>query len=310
MLALAIAAAVFLGARRCATLLSVDELRARYATPASKFVTVGGVSVHYRDEGGGPIILLLHGSFGNLRTFDNLAAQLRDRYRLIRYDQSPAGLSGVAPAAFTQVPEQFIKEFLGAIGVAHVAILGTSSGGILGYRYAAAYPDDVTALILANVPPSAPVDNAGARRRLPWLTRLSLDVCTRYARRWSRRCWQDFLGSTFTRHEMITDELVSEYFDFNRRSDSRQLNSATAIMRNDAQVVAYLARVRAPTLLLWGEDDHVLQPPTAALMASRLSSTHAEIQLLHTVSHYPPLEAPREVAVATDDFLRRVRGLH
>jgi pimeloyl-ACP methyl ester carboxylesterase len=301
----AVAVIAFLVPRTSAPLTTLESLRERYATPASKYVDVAGVQVHYHDEGSGPPVVLLHGSFGSLQTWDEFATALGGRYRLIRYDQPPGGLSGPVPKDFSMTMEEFLHAFLGRIGVSKVAVVGTSSGGIIAYRYAATYPDDVTAVVLTNVPPSAPVDNAGARGRLSWYSQLSTMACAKYAKPWSRTCWADFLDSMFLRKEGVTDALVQKYFDMNRRPDARQMTSMTALMKDDAKVRDFLSRVRAPTLLVWSQDDPVLPPRTVETMASRLTGAKVEKVLLDDVSHYPPLEAPREVAAATDAFLKK-----
>lgn len=305
-LLLGIAAFSYWNARRSAPLSSLEELRTRYGTSASRYVDVAGVRVHYQDEGHGAALLLLHGSFGSLQTFDDMLPLLRERYRVIRFDQPPTGLSGPVPKGFTMTPEAFTKAFLERIGVGRVALFGTSSGGIFAYRYAATYPDQVTALVLANVPPSAPVDNAGARRRQPWLEQLSGIVCDG-ARPRSRTCWHDFLHSMFVRDDRVTDALVERYYDYNRQPGAGQLTSIAAIMRKDDEVIGFLSRVRAPTLLLWGTSSPVLPPETATLMVSRLTATKPELRRLERVAHYPPLEAPREVAEAMLEFLGRVQ---
>lgn len=296
--------AAFIAPRTSAEATTLAELEAKYATPASRFVEVAGVRVHYLDEGSGPALLLFHGSFGSVFMFDALAAQLRDRYRVIRFDQAPGGLSGPVPEGFSLTPEQFTRAFLDRIGVREVALLGTSSGGIYAYRYAASYPQDVRALVLASVPPSAPVDNAGAQRRLPWLTRLATQACQKYAKPWSLTCWRDFLSHTVARDEQRSAARIEQYYDFNRRPDSRTMHSMTAIMRDDALVRDFLARVRAPTLLIWGDLGNVLPPPTAAVLAERLGGTSVRTEFIERVAHYPPMDAPEEVAALVDDFLR------
>ncbi len=300
---LAATAAVYIGARRAAPPATLEELRQRYGTPQSKYVDVAGVSVHYRDEGSGPALVLMHGSFGSLHMFDDLVPRLADRYRVIRFDQAPGGLSGPVPAGFTMTPEQFTHEFLAKLGVGPVAVLGTSSGGIYAYRYAASYPQDVTAVVLTNVPPSAPVDNAGAARRQPWLTQLSSLTCAKFAKPWSKTCWHDFLESMFVRRERVTDELVTRYYDLNRRPEASQFTTMTAIMREDDKVIDFLGRITAPTLLVWGTDSKVLPPPTGQLMFDRLTGTKPELKVVQRVAHYPPLEAPREIADLVGPFL-------
>ncbi|MEZ5498990.1 MAG: alpha/beta hydrolase [Steroidobacteraceae bacterium] len=311
LLALACACALvvgnFIAARRSAAPSDYETLRSQYGH-GSRQIVVAGVRVNYRDDGDGPVLVLLHGSFGSLRMFDDVTAELDDRFRIIRYDQPPSGLSGAVPEGFALSPEQFLADFLDALHVDKAALLGTSSGGIIGYRFAATYPQRTTALVLSNVPPSAPVDNNAARQRLPLLLRWSIATCMQ-SRPWSRTCWQDFLRAHFERRERVTPALVDEYFDLNRRPGATQFTSMTAIMKSDAEVRRFLAAVSAPTLILWGARDPVLPRATAELLAARVGSDSKRVVYLDDVSHYPPLEAPHEVAGATREFLEAVPAI-
>src|SRR3954466_6093120 len=66
--------------------LSLAELKPRWATGASRFVEVRGTQVHYRDEGQGETIVLLHGTAASLHTWDAWAAELSAHYRVVRLD--------------------------------------------------------------------------------------------------------------------------------------------------------------------------------------------------------------------------------
>ena len=85
--------------------LTLEALRAKYADRRNgRFVTIGGVEIYHKDEGKGPVILLVHGSQSTLRTWDFIAPVLVQRgYRVIRYDTPPLGLSGSPPRS-TPVP--------------------------------------------------------------------------------------------------------------------------------------------------------------------------------------------------------------
>jgi pimeloyl-ACP methyl ester carboxylesterase len=297
-----VAFAGFHGARRPAAPISMDALRSAYGA-GTRQIEIAGVSVNYRDEGSGTALVLLHGSFGNLRSFDGMLPDLVDRYRVLRYDQPPAGLSGPVPDDFAMTSEEFLATLLDELGIGRVVLLGTSSGGIIAYRFAANYPERVAALILSNVPPSAPVDNAGALARLSFRLRWSISTCLENGRPWPKTCWRDFLDSNFHRKARVTDALVTEYYDMNRSPGAFVFTSMTAIMREDDEVRRLLAAVRAPTLLLWGSRDPVLPPETAELMASRIGAEHKHLVLFDDVSHYPPLEAPRDVAAAARSWL-------
>ena len=73
------------------------ELEARYASPASRFITIDGARIHYRDEGSGPPVVLIHANFSNLIDWDPWVDALRDRYRVIRFDMTSHGLTGPDP---------------------------------------------------------------------------------------------------------------------------------------------------------------------------------------------------------------------
>ena len=83
---LAVVALAFVLAARTGVLTPDDTtLLARYGTPNSHFIDVDGQRVHYRDEGTGPAIVLVHGSFGSLRMWDSWVPALADHYRRAAY---------------------------------------------------------------------------------------------------------------------------------------------------------------------------------------------------------------------------------
>ena len=48
--------------------LTVDQLRKQYGDARSRYMTIRGVEVHYKDEGRGPVLFMVHGSVSSLRT--------------------------------------------------------------------------------------------------------------------------------------------------------------------------------------------------------------------------------------------------
>jgi len=275
-----------------------------------RYIDVEGVEVAYKDEGKGEVIVLLHGSFGNLHMFDELAALLATDHRVVRYDQPPTGLSGPVPAEFTLTSETFLRGFLDALDVKTAVFVGTSSGGIIAYRFAAAFPERTRALVLSNVPPSAPVDNAGARARLPAYYRYSLGACIQFSGPFSKTCWRHFLESNYWHSNPVSPSLVERYYDLNRRSGSLVYTSMTAIMRDDAKVQSFLSEVKTPTALLWGDKDPVLPPEKATKMASRLTATNPMLYWLEDVSHYPPMEAPAIFETELRHFLKNLNQVN
>jgi hypothetical protein len=77
--------------------LPLEQLKARWATGASRFVEVDGLDVHYRDEGTGPPIVLLHGTGASLHTWEAWVEVLSASHRVVRLDLPGFGLTGPNP---------------------------------------------------------------------------------------------------------------------------------------------------------------------------------------------------------------------
>ncbi len=63
-----------------------DQLSKKYTDSNSRYMDVNGLTIHYRDEGEGPPLLLLHGVASSLHTWDDWTDQLKGSYRVIRMD--------------------------------------------------------------------------------------------------------------------------------------------------------------------------------------------------------------------------------
>ena len=299
--ALFIAAYVLL-ARSGAFQLERDQLIARYADSESGFVQVRGIDVHYKDEGQGVPVLLLHGSFGSLRTWDGVVDALEDEFRLIRLDQPPTALSGPIPASAGDLwLEDFIDLFLDALGIERAVLVGTSSGGIIAYRFAAKYPERTTALVIANSP-SAVVDNSAIATPRAVAT-MSL-LGSRVLHHRPKLYWRWFLEWLYSDSSKVSEALVQQYYDMGRKTRSLPPNERMyARVSDNDEVTRILGGVRAPTLLLWGLVDPVLPEPMAHQIQRKLSSAPTTLVRLQTTGHYPPVESPERVADEIGKFL-------
>ncbi|MCB2107466.1 MAG: alpha/beta hydrolase [Rhodobacteraceae bacterium] len=286
--------------------LTRAELRERYTDPTSRFVTVKGMEIHYKDEGAGEPVLLLHGSFGTVKTWDGVVDKLKAEYRLIRFDQPPTGLSGEFPPGIDGLSlEDFVAAFLDEIGVDRLSLAGTSSGGIIAYRFASKYPERTNALVLSNVP-SAVVDNS-ATDTPPLLGALiSISSWLRYQ---PKVYWRSFLESLYADPGRLKESTVQAYYDFGRRRrEAPFVRSMMARVNANAEIDEVLRKVTAPTLLLWGVPDRVLPLALGEQLKAKLSATDAQLIVLENTGHYPPVESPDTVADHIGVFLGRTLG--
>ena len=121
-----------------------------------RFTTSDGLSLHYEDtKGPGLPVLCLSGLTRNARDFDFVAPHLPD-CRLIRMDYRGRGLSDRAPDwASYSVPREArdAVELLDHLGLARVAILGTSRGGLIAMMLAATAKDRLLGVALNDIGP-------------------------------------------------------------------------------------------------------------------------------------------------------------
>jgi pimeloyl-ACP methyl ester carboxylesterase len=71
----------------------------------SKFLRIDGHTIHYVDEGHGPLLLLYHGNPTWSFLYRRLIADLRDRFRCMAFDYPGMGLSTADPAFSYRAPE-------------------------------------------------------------------------------------------------------------------------------------------------------------------------------------------------------------
>lgn len=273
--------------------LTLDQLRARYGDATSRYVSISDVDIHYKDEGEGQVIVLMHGSHSSLDGWDGVAADLARDHRVIRFDMPGMGLSGDAPAD-TTLPfgDMLLERLLQTLGVTDPIILaGTSSGGSIGYHYAARNPDKVTALILANVPADR-VDSATVPRS-PALHAVRAEAARTGFR--DRQYWATYLPWLAGDPQRYDAGWIDRYYDMNRREAS---GGATPwrYTSDQAATQAALSAVRTPTLLVWGLRDDVLPLPSMGALRERLGNALVSEIIMADVGHYPPFEVPERFA--------------
>lgn len=121
-----------------------------------RFVTSDGLSLAYTDEGEGLPVLCLPGLTRNGADFDELAAALKGRYRLIRLTLRGRGASDRDPDPTNYnvgIEARDVAEFLDHLGLKRVMIVGTSRGGLIAMVLAATAKDRLAGVLLNDVGP-------------------------------------------------------------------------------------------------------------------------------------------------------------
>ncbi|MBH0113356.1 alpha/beta hydrolase [Novosphingobium sp. YJ-S2-02] len=285
---------------------SYESVKAAQATPPSTFEKYGTANIHIRDEGprDGPVVVMMHSSMTNLREWDVWAAKLTDRYRVIRFDWPPYGLStDSAPSTGMPGIVTLLETILEAKGVDKLALVGTSSGATISTLYAAAHPEKVTALALSTLPLAAPptTDFSQLMWSMVW-THETL-VPNYYPPFYYRQSLSELYG----RPERLTDETVEWYYQTNNipggfdKVRAYYEANKKAVWAKGAGDEA--AQVKAPILLQWGDADPVLPKYLAADAVKQFTGTSVDLIHYPDLGHYPMLELPEETAADLRQWL-------
>src|SRR5579862_7200948 len=117
-------------------------------------IEVEGLAVDVADTGAGPPVVLLHGLACGKRMWFHQIRALKNRFRVITYDQRGHGGTD-APAVATGYSAALLARdlvgVLDALKIERAAIVGFSLGGGPALALAASKPERVSHLVLADV---------------------------------------------------------------------------------------------------------------------------------------------------------------
>ena len=289
--------------------ISYDQLVAKYADADSRFVVlegVDGIRVHYKDAGSGPAVLLVHSSSGDLKDWDPWVKVLSKDYRVVRLDLPSFGLTGPVPSGNYSIERYLwlVDALMDHLDIERFAIVGTSYGGLVAFRYAATRLDRVTALVLAN---SAGVEYGG-RRGTAERPRDRTQRFTPHTRTLEETA--SMLNTVINDPARVTPELVQRKTDYaNLIGRDREGFIGTKLYeRGNPQRV--LSHVRAPALVLWGGNSRGLSPETAQAFVDAMRNAKSTRKIIYDGGgHLLHIERPEQTVKDVKAFLdEQLRG--
>ena len=207
-------------------------------------------SVHYTESGQGLPLILLHANPGDSMDFEAVIPALAMQYHVFALDWPGYGQSSLPEQAESSGVLYFyrvLREFISALALPPVFIIGNSLGGNAAARLAITDPDRVRALVLV-----AP----GGFTTHNFITRL---FCGLQGSRFSLLPRQ--FASLYLKHRnAATQAMLLRASTTQAAAPQMALNRAIwrnfSTPENDLRAAAQ--RIKAPTLLLFGRDDPVI----------------------------------------------------
>lgn len=245
-----------------------------------------------------PVILLLHGLSADKSIWLRFARHFNRDYRLLIPDLGGHGETAYAAHQDYRVPAQAqrLLRLLDACGIQRVQVIGNSMGGYIAAWLAAHAPQRISGLALfdpagVEAPETSDLQHLLEQGKNPFLVR-------------SRADFQHFYSLTMAAPPWVPEAVLAAIAE---RYQARrgQLARIFAELQASPPMEPELAKIQAPTLLLWGREDRLLHPSSAQVWAKGLPQ--AQVQLWEGIGHMPMVERPVCSARLYQQFLERQR---
>ncbi len=256
-------------------------------------VEANGLSIGYSTRGSGPPLILVHGGEADHSMFAALGAHLAPHFTVIAYDQRDSGATrDLAPS-----PRDYgladmgddAAAFISALGHERAHVFGTSLGGHIAQVLAARHPDRIDRLVLGSTWRAGlglmAVNPPVAEQMSVWRAdtgRYAPDIASKFFS-------EDYLRAHPERIDM---------FRASRRTAEQNARRARLL---GAPYAIGAGEIRAPTLLLMGENDGLI--PNAGTRAVAGFLREPLVQVMASVGHIASIEAPAELARRIAAFL-------
>jgi len=252
-----------------------------------------------------PVVLCLHGLMRNSRDFEDLAAHLAARYRVIVPDVRGRGMSARDPNFNNyQIPTYLgdLMPLFTGLGFQRVSIVGTSMGGLMAMVLAATQPRLVARIVLNDVGPE--LDPPGLERIRAYAGK-SAPV----------RSWEEAVAQVRSIYGPVWPGLSDERWQRIARLSYRE--NAQGVPEADADpLIAERLRdpkaaapnlwplwgvlVKVPILAIRGAHSDLLNAATLA----RMQREKPDLEVLEVANRgHPPLLDEPECLAAIDQFL-------
>jgi pimeloyl-ACP methyl ester carboxylesterase len=261
-----------------------DAVHERVAEP----VFGGEVWVYQAGRRHAQAVVLVHG-LGERGSQDwaQLIPALARRYHVLAFDlpgfgRSSRGNELYSPANYTALIRHLTQRYLDR----PFKLVGHSMGGAISLHYAASHPEDVSQLVL--------VDAAGILHRAiyaQFLSGLGIELLPAFYPG-QDGLLGDLAGRLLRRAEglPLDTELVLQIPQARAAVLAGEPTRIAALALVEENFSSLIPRVRAPTLIVWGELDPIAPLRTGKLLAANIAG--ARLQVLGDLKHMPMLEDP------------------
>jgi 3-oxoadipate enol-lactonase len=254
---------------------------------------MSAVDLRCTDSGGsGEAVLLAHAIGCDRRMWDDLAAALAGRWRIVAIDARGHGESPLPPRPWSlEDMADDAARVLDRLGIASAHWVGLSMGGMVGQAFALRHAGRLGKLVLANT-----TSSYGPDGKTMWDNRIRLITEGGLAAIRDMVTARYFSEAFIAAHRDVVDRVMGRFMETPAEG---YLGCCEAI--RELEYTAALPRIQAPTLVIAGELDQGTTPAMARVIANAIPG--ARLSIIPGASHLSAVEKPAEFNALVRDFL-------
>lgn len=259
-----------------------------------RFVDTPSGRIAYVEQGQGPVALFVHGVLLNGYLWRHQLAELGDVRRCIALDLLAHGHTEIQPAqdVSSVANATMIGEFLDALGLEQVDLVGNDSGGGMALIFAAHHPERVRSLTLTdcdvhdNWPPEAFKGFLAMSAAGGLADALDGMLSDKPFFRSDQA-----LGPAYQHAERVSDETIETYLRPHVKAPQRTRDLERFLAAFDCkqtlEIESRLAVLRAPTLIVWGTDDVYFDVEWSRWLERTIPGTRRRVELAGARLFFP-----------------------
>ncbi|MFC5623852.1 alpha/beta fold hydrolase [Algoriphagus winogradskyi] len=288
--------------------IPAEEIEENYSTPQSHFISIDGMNVHVRIMGEGDPIILLHGSFSSLHTWDAWQQELSPYFLTISIDFPGHGLTGPDELKRYSLTDYslLVLELSEKLNLDKFHLAGNSMGGAVAMQVASTRPDKILSLNLidaSGAPSSTNVDLAlnESKKSDPWIFKLAKNPILSSI---LLKCTPKFLfgmnmKQVYADPKKVTDEAITRYYELMLREGNRRATLDRLGSPRESRID--FDRIDMPTMIMWGNEDSWI--PVAQGYTLEKTISGSKLVVFDNAGHVPMEEIPTESVAKYLSFL-------